>query len=264
MTNPTQAAIDEREATITFDLSDGELTYLLRLLNAPGLLGYAPDSELDAAASALLADVLRARGFITQNDAGQFGIRDGLGVIIATGAVFGAAISLQVVDEQKRVARHWIYINPGVIVYHSMPQARVHRFATVPDALALATLTASIMGIDPNQLNKVSLEPVSIALADWEHIVEMNRNDQQESLAGVLEGAGLPAPVVTALTETGRRSVLTLLKPEGNAQVQSRTMLVFNSPSGYWMLIPQGDTMLMQPADARDVLDKLAEYLNAI
>lgn len=263
MTNPTQATTAEQTPTVFFDLSSYELTFLLKLIGAQGLLGYAPDVALDESINNVLTDSLRARGFLVPNEDGDLVIRSGLDAILAGGALFGGAISLQTIDDEGRVSQHWFYLNREVVVYHALPAARIHRFVTVPDVLALASLIANIVSIDPNQLEKVALEPVNIALGDWQHIVEMNRDNQQAELAGVLRGAGMPDQVVIALTQTGRRSVLTLLLPREGGQVESHNLLVFTAPNGYWMLVPEGDVMIVQPANARDVLDKLAEFLNA-
>ncbi|GAB4547241.1 MAG: hypothetical protein OHK0023_08260 [Anaerolineae bacterium] len=262
MTSPTQPTVAERDPVLVFELSNHELTFLLRLLGAQGMLGYVPEETLDAQTNAILTDVLRARGFLVPNEDGELVIRTGLDAILAAGALFGGAISLQVVDDAGVTTQHWFYLNREVVVYHTAPQARVQRFVTVPDALALASLIANIMGIDPNRLEKPTLAPINIALGDWQHIVEMNRDNRQAELAEVLRGAGMSEQVVTALTQTGRRSVLTLLLPREGEQVESHSLLLFTAPNGYWLLVPEGEVMTMQPANARDVLDKLVEFLN--
>lgn len=259
MTSPTGAP--ERAPAVLLDLSDYELAIILRQLDVPRLPSFLPDVALDANVEAAIQSVLLARGFARITPENTVALEDGIAAIVGAGALFGAALTLAVADEQNRTEQHWFYIAPGVTVYHTTIMPRVQRFQTVPDSLAMTVMLAQLMRIDPNSTAKANSDGVTMPLSLWERIVELNRADQQALLAEELNDISAPPEIVAAVTQPARRMSVSMLYPQADGSVQADMLIVLNTANGFWLVRIEGEEVHMTPANSRELLDALADLV---
>jgi hypothetical protein len=245
--------------SIVTELSDYELSFVLRFLQVPRLAGFEP-LQLDEKTASVVEASLRARELTQITPEGQYGVVPALGLLL--GACLQAQMMLLIAENNPQVGvhAHWIYFTPSLYVYHVASRAGVQRFQGIAENATLMFTIAQILGINPNDDKAPDGGPLEIAHGDWDGIVELMRNNDQAGLRAALNVDGVPPSLGQTLLSQGKRYGLNLSQRMAD-KVNEATMAAFQAPTGYWVLMPHGQDLMLQPLHGRALLAAVGQFM---
>jgi hypothetical protein len=255
-------------------LSREELTVILRLLKAPGMIGYdqswlnaAPDGSLPADTRRILevaANALIARGFLaTTGDIPseqyfEVTMPASLIAMVAACAFGEYSVSLTVRTLQKNY-QAYLHELQGMGVIHTEPQPAIHQFDAVNGREGIRQVIMASMRIDNQQVP--DLPPASISAETFERVVDRTLNGMVSEAKQLLTQSGMTDGITESFS-----AILEDLQAVSSLRMNSPkspndfVMNIMASKSGSLLLIPneqQSSQLTVQSVGAQAIRDYL-------
>lgn len=249
------------ETALIVNLSESELSLLMRMLNIPALPGFKLADEPNTDRVEAAEQSLRAREVIQRQDDGGYLVDELVAAMIASGVTAPRAISVTHVPVGEAATKDWFYIAPGLTVHHSRPEPGIHHFQTVPDGMSFMILAAAALHIDIRNSDKPDADPVDVPKALWDHIAGLLKDENQDEAFQVLVDEGYPESFARAAAHYHQRNIVAVIEVEAADQLSGEGLLVLTADDGHWLLEARQDGLNAIPNDSVGVLDKLASLL---
>lgn len=253
-------------------LTEDELALVLVAMKLPRIIGFEVPDDIAAGALQGAQNTLRARGGAVVQPDGTYVIDENIASIVGKGARWARLITIALKFEDGAVERHWIYMGRAPAVLHSIPEAGIHQFQTIPDGNSMLLTLAALLRMRlrnetlPNaSAFKVSAEVIDEADrlrgeqgadAAYQYLLEAN---VPESFARTAVGPSINAVVSVMWATTGEPNA------QGVVEFTERVAWVWGVPDegGYWLLVldRQSHTVSAIPANPAKVLDVISDFV---
>jgi hypothetical protein len=252
-------------------LTEDELALVLAAARVPRILGFEIPKDLPQAALEAARHTLRARGGAQLLPDGKLLISEEIANLVSKGARWGRAITLAFKFETDYVERHWIYLGRGDAVHHSIPEAGIHQFQTIPDGKTMLLALAALLRIRLRNETAPGDTEFSVAPQVIEAADAARAANGPDAAYQTLVAANLPELFAQSAARPAINAAVSVLWPttgqpnaQGKIDFTERLMWLWGAPEdrGYWMLFPDRETRSMRvvPASGRSVISVISDF----
>jgi hypothetical protein len=252
-------------------LTEDELALVLATARIPRIMGYEVPEDMPPAALEAAGHTLLARGGAQLLPDGKLVISEEIANMVSKGARWGRVITVALKFENDYVERHWIYLGRGDAVHHSIPEAGIHQFQTIPDGKTMLMVLAALLRIRLRNetapgSTEFSVDPQLIDAADAARAA-----NGPDAAFQTLVAADLPESFAQSAAYPAINAVVSVFWPttgrpdaQGKIDFTERVMWLWGAPEdrGYWMLFPDRETRSIRgvPASGRNVISVISDF----
>ncbi|MEQ8672806.1 MAG: hypothetical protein RLP44_10330 [Aggregatilineales bacterium] len=250
------------QETLRLDLriSEDELSFLLRALGIGALPGYKPSDSFDETRAQAALNSLLARQFVQQTD-DYLEIDQTIAALVGGGATTQRVLTV-LKDTRAERSNHWFYLIPQFTIYHSSPDAGVHRFQTVPTGMELIVRLNDIIDLDLTDNQVVNIAPYLVDKRLYDDaITYLNANNPQAAMM-LLEDHNVPEVYANSIVNYEQRTIIMLVQSQEENTVGA-PLLVIKAEDGFVTVLPEdeGTMLLFSIKTGQAVLDEVAELM---
>lgn len=247
--------------TLIVNLSQEELTVLLRLLGIAQLPGFNPPVQLASVANEVAQRGLLSRG-IMRPDGDNMRIDETIAGVIGAGAVTQHAMNIVYADPAGSRDSGWFYLLPDLSVFHNTPFPGVHHFETINDGAAFLMLVAAVMRLDGRDETRGEGTSFDLSKTIWDAAMPAILSGDKSTAKKALTQANAPDGFVTSAIEARSVNVVTVLRMTPQNTLDTQALLIITGAKGYYLVKPRSaDVLEITPTDSIGVLDTIADQL---
>lgn len=273
MTNQSQQTPEEQLGLGESEylrLTEDELALVLLGLSLPRIAGYEFPKDMTKTALDAAKNTLRARGGALLDDSGRVVIDEQIGQYVASMARFARLIMITLKMQGDLFERNWIALGNGAPMLHSIPEAGIHQFQTIPDPISMMLVISGLLRLSLEETALPGDDSFTLDLKFFDDADDLRDEKGGDELYRRLIDAKLPEAFALAAKQPTLNAAVSIMWPltDGSAEGEDvpfaeRGFWLWGVPQGYWMLTPDVATRQMKvtPVNPQMILNIIGEFL---